>query len=215
MLLVKDQRSPEWFAARRTRITASRFNEVLNGTPKAWSRLLSEIQGDRPGFRGNAATRWGERYESEAIAFFEFQEGLDVDTTGFHVMDEFPEDIGSSPDGLIGSEYAVEVKCPYNSDVHLKTWKEQKVPAKYVPQVQGHLLVTGRRFVWFLSYDPRQPIEKRLVKILVIRNNHYIDGLRTRLLQFVEFCKVTKDPSLYFGKKETTDIFDDSLPLLF
>lgn len=215
MLLVKDQKSEAWFRERRTRITASRFNEVLSGTPKAWSRIISELNGETRGFSGNEATRWGERYEDDAIALFELEENLDVERTGFHVLDKYPDDIGGSPDGLVRDDTVVEVKCPFNPEIHLKTYREQKVPGKYVAQVQGNMLITGRRFSWFLSYDPRQTPEKRLVKILIVRNQNYIDALVPRLLEFVESWKGLRDPTHYFAKKEASDIFDDGLPPLF
>lgn len=215
MLLVKEQGFPEWFAERKTRITASRFNEILSGTPAAWNRIISELNGETRAFSGNEATRWGSKYEDEAISLFELEENVDVDRTGFHILDEYPDDIGGSPDGLVRTDGIVEVKCPFNPDVHLKTLREQKIPAKYVAQVQGNLLITRRRFGWFISYDPRQTPDKRLVKILIIRNDIYIDSLLARLLQFVESWKGLRDPIHYFAKKEASDLFDDSLPPLF
>jgi len=215
MLLVSEQGSPEWFAARKTRITASRFNEILSGTPAAWNRIISELNGETRAFSGNEATRWGSRYEDEAISLFELEENLDVQRTGFHILDKYPDDIGGSPDGLVGKDSIIEVKCPFNPEIHLKTYREQKIPAKYVAQVQGNLLITGRRVAWFLSYDPRQTPDKRLVKILIVRNDKYIDELLFRLLQFVESWKGLTDPIHYFAKREATDIFDDTLPPLF
>jgi putative phage-type endonuclease len=214
-LLVKDQLSPEWFAERQKRVTSSIFNEILSGTPKAWSRIIGEKEGSIRSFYGNEATRWGSNHEDEAVALFEMEENIDVERTGFHVLDQYPDDIGGSPDGLIGKDSLIEVKCPFNPEVHLKTFREQKIPGKYIAQVQGNLLITGRRVGWFLSYDPRQSIDKRLVKIPIIRNDIYLDGLLSRVLQFVECWKGLRSPDQYFVKKQETDIFDDSVPKLF
>lgn len=215
MLLVKDQGSPEWFAERKKRITASRFNEILSGTPAAWNRVIAELDGVSRPFGGNEATRWGSHYEDEAISLFELEENVDVERTGFHILDEYPDDIGGSPDGLVRSDGIIEVKCPFNPEVHLKTLREQKIPAKYVAQVQGNLLITRRRVAWFLSYDPRQTPDKRLVKILIVRNDNYIDSLLERLLQFVSSWKGLQNTDSFFAKKEATDLFDDSIPPLF
>lgn len=213
-LLVKEPLSPEWFAARKNRLTASKFNDILNGTPTAWSRLIDEMDGTREGFKGNDATRWGEKYESEAIDLFAFEENLDVEPTGLWVMDEH-DFIGGTPDGLIGDDFTVQVKCPYNPEIHLKTWRDQKIPGKYFPQVQGELMVTGRRFVWFISYDPRAAVNQRLVKILIPRNQNFIDGLLARLLQFWECREGFYNPERYFVTAPKIDVLNGTIPKLF
>lgn len=215
-LLVKQQRTEEWFRERSTRITASIFNDVLNGSPNTWSRLIDELEGNRSRFAGNDATEWGERYEDEAIRLFELEENLDVERTGFWIDDDYPDLFGGSPDGLIGSDTVVEVKCPYNPEVHLKTLRDQKVPGKYIAQVQGNLWITRRTSSWFLSYDPRQTPDKAIVKIPVLKNQNYIDGLRSRLLQFAECWKDFRDPAQYFkAQKPEIDILSDDIPALF
>lgn len=213
-LLVEKPLTPEWFAARKNRITASRFNDILNGTPKAWERIIDEMDGTRAGFRGNDATEWGNNHEEEAIRLFEFQENVDVVRTGFWIMDDYP-DIGGTPDGLLGDDFTLQVKCPYNPDVHYKTWKEQRIPGKYLAQVQGEMMITGRRFAWFISYDPRADADFQLVKILIPRNQNYIDGLLARLLQFRECWQGFINPSEYFVTAPKIDISTDPIPKLF
>lgn len=207
-----EQRSEEWFALREPCITASQFNDVLVGTPKAWTRIIEEKKGIRKGFQGNEATRWGNKYEDEALALFSFQEQLQVEKSGFFIYDKNPG-IGASPDGKIGSDTLAEVKCPFNPDVHLKTWREQKVPAKYIPQIQGQLEITDRNFCWFISYDPRQEIDLQIVKILVARDQNYIDSLLIRLENFLFCWKNDEDPLNYFASPKGVDL--DELPDLF
>lgn len=213
-LLVKEPLSEAWFAARRGRLTASRFNDILNGTPTGWSRIIDELNGDREGFRGNAATDWGTENEDGAITLFELQERVEVERTGFWIMDDFPF-IGGTPDGLLGSDYTLQVKCPYNPEVHLKSWRDQRIPGKYIPQVQGELMITGRSYAWFISYDPRADIDKQLVKILIPKNQNYIDALLVRLLQFYQCWKESRDPLEYFLTAKVADPVNGSLPKLF
>jgi putative phage-type endonuclease len=212
MELIKEQLSDDWFKARDNCITGSQFNDVLNGTPTTWARIIAEKNGTAERFRGNKATEWGTKYEPEAIDLFSFQEQVDVVRTGFWVCDDNPF-IGGSPDGLIGSDHLIEVKCPFNPDVHLKTYREKKIPGKYVPQVQGNLGITGRRFAWFISYDPRASVETKLVKILVARDDAYIESLFTRLNLFLECWKNGKDPLDYFELPGKVDL--DNMPKLF
>lgn len=213
--LVREQKSEIWHRERKTRITSSSFNDILSGTPNGWRRIIEEKEGIRKAFSGNEATRWGEKYETEAIRLFELEEDLDITPTGFWIMDSYPDDIGGSPDGLIGEDSIVEVKCPYNPLVHRKTFLEQKIPGKYIPQIQGNLMITGRRLAWFISYDPRAPIEERLVKIPIIRSDSYLDSLLGRVLQFVECWKGLRNPDSYFVNRVERDIFDDSIPNFF
>ena len=206
--------SDQWFENRKGKITASRFNDVLHGTPTGWRRLLGEMDGSVMGFRGNAATEWGTNHEQEAIDLFAFEEGLDVTPTGFWIMDDHPF-IGGTPDGLIGTDSTIQVKCPFNPEVHLKTFREQKIPSKYLAQVQGELMVTGRSFVWFVSYDPRASVAQRLVKIIIPRNENYIDALLGRLIKFWECFEGFRNPEEYFITAPKIDIVNDKIPKLF
>jgi len=214
MELAGEPLSDQWFENRKGKITASRFNDVLNGTPAGWSRLLGELDGSVKGFGGNAATGWGTDHEQEAIDLFSFEESINVNPTGFWIMDDFPF-IGGTPDGLIGADTTVQVKCPFNPEVHLKTVREQRIPSKYLAQVQGELMVTGRKFVWFISYDPRAKLADRLVKILIPRNQNYIDVLLGRLLKFWECYEGFRNPEEYFITAPKIDIAKDQIPKLF
>ncbi len=62
---------------------------------------------------------------------------------------------GASPDGLVGADGLLEIKCPYSSQKHLARVAEGVVPEEYKPQMLVQLLCTGRKWVDFVSYDPR------------------------------------------------------------
>ena len=149
------QGSPEWFEARKGKITASRFSVLLYGTVDAWNTYIEELRfGWKQEFTSDSV-QWGERYESEARACYELCHATDfVEECGFILHPKYPN-VGGSPDGLVGEDGLVEIKCPYNPAVHEATLRHG-VPAEHIPQIQGNLWVTGRKWCDFISYDPRQ-----------------------------------------------------------
>ena len=72
---------------------------------------------------------------------------------------DYSETIGGTPDALLGRDGCLEVKCPYTPGEHMRYVHQQKVPDKYAWQVIGHLMVSGRQWCDFVSFDPRIPAE--------------------------------------------------------
>lgn len=112
-----EQRSPEWFAARKGVITGSRVGGILGVNPYAkpddvLREMVREYFGADKEFNGNAATNHGEKMEPVALAFYEARTGNRVDQVGFVKHDDYPW-IGASPDGLVGIDGGLEIKCPY------------------------------------------------------------------------------------------------------
>lgn len=151
------QRSPEWFEARRKRITASLVGAILGHSPfatpdDAMRSMVREALGAPSEFTGNPATDWGNAMEATAIADFEMETGFTVETTGFH---EYEDWAGASPDGLIGRNCGLEQKCPYyirNDDPPLfKTLKDQP---HYYDQVQFTMNCLKRDCWWFSQWTP-------------------------------------------------------------
>ncbi len=102
----------------------------------------------------NFATAWGKDNEPLALASYETQTGVIVKETEFVVMNEY---IGASPDGMVGDEGGIEIKCPVNSANHIKVLRTGEVPEEHIPQIQGQMMVTGIKWVDFVSFDPRMP----------------------------------------------------------
>lgn len=112
-----EQRSKEWFEARVGVITGSRVGSILGVNPfqkeaEVLRSMVREFAGAENEFKGNAATNHGERMESVALAFYEKLTGNKVDQTGLVKHDEY-DWLGASPDGLIGLDGGLEIKCPY------------------------------------------------------------------------------------------------------
>jgi len=102
----------------------------------------------------------GIKFEDEARRFYEIQNGKQVREVSFIFKDE-DKRVGTSPDGLIGDDGMLEIKCP-SSKVHLSYIVDDEVPKKYFLQMQHQMYVTGRKWVDFYSFDPRLPIEVRV-----------------------------------------------------
>ena len=155
------QGSEAWHMARLGIPTASNFGKIvtpagaLSKQADAYlHRLVAERLLGRPVDETDAA--WMERgqvMEAEAIAFFELQRGVDVRRVGFVTTDDGVA--GCSPDGLVGDDSGLELKCP-SAAVHCGYLLDVE-PRRYWPQIQGALWITERSRWNFLSYCPELP----------------------------------------------------------
>lgn len=186
------QGSPEWFAIRCGKVTASRVADVVAKTKSGPStsrvnymaELIAERLTGQPAERfSNAAMAWGTEKEPEARSTYEFYNGVTVNQVGFVVHPKI-EASGASPDGLVGDDGLVEIKCP-NTATHLDTLLGQTVPSKYVSQIQWQLACTGRAHCDFVSYDPRLPEAMRLFIKRMPRDDQRIAELETEVSGFL------------------------------
>jgi hypothetical protein len=186
------QRTDEWRTARAGKFTGSRFADVLARNKKtgdklkAWHDLVWQIVVER--MTGEAvdgpvgfALQWGTDVEPYAREAYELETGLSVVESGFLLHPEYPF-VGCSPDGLIGEDGGLEMKCPKSSAVHLERFISG-VPDEYKPQLQGCMWVTGRAWWDFVSFDPRMPESHRLLRIRVERDEKYISELEAAVLE--------------------------------
>lgn len=200
------QRTEEWFNARLGKVTASRVADVMattkSGVSASRTNYLFELLAERMTGRKqesytNAAMQHGVDFEPVArAAYEEVISGL-VHEVGF-VQHARHSDFGCSPDGLVGNDGLVEIKCP-NTSQHVDTML-CGFPAKYKPQVQAQMACTERTWCDFVSYDPRMPDKHKLVVIRVLRDDEFVrdmegkveDFLRNLSMMFVEVHKVNK-----------------------
>jgi putative phage-type endonuclease len=158
------QGSAEWLALRAGKVTASRVADVIAKTKSGWgasrANYAAELICERltgqpaPSF-SNAAMQWGTEKEPEARAAYEFRCNSDVAQIGF-VPHPSIQMSGASPDGLIGDDGLIEIKCP-TSATHIDTLLNEAVPQKYATQMAWQMACTGRQWCDFISYDPRLP----------------------------------------------------------
>lgn len=187
------QGSEAWALARAGHCTASRFADVLAKikTGEAASRrnyrlqLVTERLTCQPveGYK-NAAMEWGNEQEAAARDAYEARTGVLVDQAGFLTHPNV-EWCGASPDGLIGSDGAIEIKCPFVSTVHVETLLAGGAPSEHTAQIQGLLWVTGRAWCDFVSFDPRMPEGLQLFVARVLRDEAYITALAAEVNRFL------------------------------
>lgn len=186
------QGSDEWFQARLGRVTASRVADVIARTKTGWgasranylAELVAEILTGVTAERfSSAAMAWGSEFEPDARAAYEFQTGADVVEVGFVPHPSILMS-GASPDGLVGEDGQLEIKCP-NTATHIETLLSRAIPAKYITQVQWQMACTGRQWCDFASYDPRLPEEMKLWVRRVPRDAAMIAGLEADVTEFL------------------------------
>jgi putative phage-type endonuclease len=164
-----EQGSPEWFAQRCGKVTASCIADMMAKTKTGWgasrlnyrAKLVAErLTGIVEKGYSNAAMEWGSAMEADARTAYEFYRGVDVVLAEFVTHPTIAMS-GASPDGYVGDDGLVEIKCP-NTATHIETLLGQAVPGKYNLQCQWQLACTGRAWVDWVSFDPRMPEEMRL-----------------------------------------------------
>lgn len=186
------QGSPEWFASRLGKVTASRLADVVAKlkTGEAASRagyraeLVAErLTGKQAESFSNSAMKWGTDCEPLARAAYEAETGVFVTETG---MIDHPviSMAGASPDGLVGAKGQVEIKCPETKN-HIDTILSGKAPAKYIPQMQWQMACTGRAWCDFISFDPRMPAEMQLFAVRVLRDDDLIAAYEAEVIKFL------------------------------
>lgn len=185
-----EQKSDEWFAIRLGKVTASVFsNATAGGAGKTRTTLMRKLIAERltnlpEESYSNSAMDWGTETEQLAREYYAQINDCIVKEVGFV---ELSADVGASPDGLIGENGLLEIKCP-NSSTHIGYLLDNKMPTTYMKQVQGQMWVTGRKWTDFVSYDPR--VSKRPYWCLRIpRDEKIIAELDVKITLFIDEMK--------------------------
>jgi len=187
-----EQRSPEWFAVRSGRVTASRVADIVAKTKTGYStsraNYMAELICERlTGMQGasytNAAMLWGVEVEPQARSAYEGATGSLVIELGFAPHNSISM-AGASPDGLVGDDGLVEIKCPITA-THIDTLLGQSVLGRYITQMQWQMACTGRQWCDFVSYDPRMPEGMRIFIKRVERDNIAIAELEREVITFI------------------------------
>ncbi len=181
------QGSDEWYQARLGKVTASCFGHAIAGgqgkTRKQYMiKLIAErMTGEHQMGYSNKFMENGSGTEPQAREYYELLNDCIVQEVGFC---EFNENTGASPDGLIGEDGTLEIKCPLAS-THIETILADRVPSVYVPQIQGTLWVTGRQWCDFVSYVPQMTNRPYWCK-RVFRDEKNINVLKIGIESFIE-----------------------------
>lgn len=158
-----EQRTDEWYQARAGVITASQFGLVQKPKTRAGSmtaeaknyitRLaLERISGDAMRFDEyvSEAMERGRRLEDEALGIYELGSDSDLRVQRVGFIKSSDSMIGCSPDGLVGDDGGVEIKCPVSLRVLTKILTDEDF-SDYTPQVYGAMWITGREW-WDLAF---------------------------------------------------------------
>ena len=182
------QGTEAWLLKRCGLPTASEFDALISPEMKPrtgqgrTTYLLSKVAEKVMGYPAQSfsggAMEQGSILEGEALPFYEFTFDAKVQRVGFCTTDDGR--IGCSPDGLLGEDGGIEVKCP-SPHVHLGYLLGGVVPKEYLAQVHGSLYVTGRAYWTFLSYNRNFPP----LVVRVERDEAWIAALDAALKQFL------------------------------
>lgn len=151
------QQTKEWHNARAGKLTASRVGAALGINP--WQKLddliramVREAHGAEPEFVGNIATNYGQHHEPLAVLDFMSEYNVTVQDAGFYIHPEH-EWLGASPDGFVGDDALIEVKCPFSlrNGGEFKSIVDQP---HYHAQIQVQLAATGRSACFFYQWAP-------------------------------------------------------------
>ena len=187
-----EQRSPEWFAARLGKVTASRIADVMatvkNGEAAGRKNYRAELVVERltqqaPESYTNAAMQWGVDQEDPARECYEFLHDCTVEQVGLIDHPTIPMS-AASPDGLVGDDGMIEIKCP-NTATHLEYLTTGTVPNKYLLQMQWQMACCNRKWNDFVSYDPRLPGNLQMFRVRVVRDDELITCIETAVKLFL------------------------------
>jgi putative phage-type endonuclease len=194
---MSEQQTEQWFTDRLGKVTASRLADVLAKTKTGYSAsranymtqlVLERITKTRAESYSNAAMQWGTEQEPFARAAYETHTGQMVEEVGF-IQHPDIEDAGASPDGLVGDDGMVEIKCP-SSSTALECWLihaqgGNPVDAKYYAQMQFQMRCADRSWVDYVVFDPRMPAKAQLFVFRVQRNAEFLKIAEDEVITFL------------------------------
>jgi putative phage-type endonuclease len=188
-----EQRTEEWFSARCGKVTASRMADVVARTKTGYSasranymaELVCERLTGKPteGFT-NAAMQWGIDTEAAARDAYSVKTGELVTETGFVPHPRIAMS-GASPDGLVGANACLEIKCPQTAS-HIEYLMNREPPQKYFYQMQWQIACTGSQWCDWVSFDPRLPKELQLLIVRIPRDDDCIKMLEAEVEKFLQ-----------------------------
>jgi len=191
IVMEMEQGTEEWHQAKLGVPSASNFKKIVTSTgavSKQQAGYLNELLAERmaghplEGFKNGWMER-GNELEAEARDDYEWTKGIAVQQVGFVVREDGKA--GCSPDGLIGDDGLIEIKCP-SPGVHVSYLRAGKVPTDYFAQVQGQLWICERQWCDFVSYHPDLPA----LVVRVDRDEKFIEKLETAVLAFAKELQI-------------------------
>ena len=188
-----EQRSDEWFAARCGNVTASRLADLMAKTKSGYSAsrqnymaelICQRLTGKSESGFSNAAMQRGTDLEPVAREMYLLNQfDAEVTEVGFIPHPDIAG-FGASPDGLVGSEGLIEIKCP-NTWTHLETIKTRKPKSQYILQMHAQMMCTGRSWCDFVTYDDRLPPDLAYFQLRINRDDKLVAEIESELKLFL------------------------------
>lgn len=198
--MTDQQRTPEWFAERLGKVTASRVHDIIARTKSGYSAardnylsqlVVERLTGHVAESYSNSAMQWGTDQEPFARAAYELYTGSMVEEVGF-IKHPIISDSGASPDGLVGADGLIEIKCPSTATM-IETWLDETIPAKYITQMQWQMACTGKTWCDYVCFDPRMPEGLQLYIKTIKRDDEYVAMLEKEVSTFCGVIRSTLD----------------------
>jgi putative phage-type endonuclease len=195
-----EQGTPEWFAQRIGKVTASRIADIMAKTKTGVSasrgnylaQLVAErLTGQSADTFKSGAMQHGTETEPQARMVYEAETGQIVTEVAM-INHPTIEMSGASPDGLVGTDGLVEIKCP-NTSTHIASLMADKAPSGYMAQMQWQMACTGRAWCDFVSFDPRMPEDMKLLIKRVPRDEALIAEYEAEVVKFLAEVQETVD----------------------
>ena len=213
------QGSPEWFKARKSRLTGSNIAAAVGISPYATSHSLYEKITGKLGnniFTSSSETRHGNHYEDYVVELYQEITKRSVSETGFWIHPTVPW-LGASPDGLIEDNGVLEIKCPLHK-IH------DTVPIYYMPQLQAEMACTQRKYTDFCSWyyggksgtsknknKSGNELKGRLRIIRVEFSTEYWDWLMNKMIRFWTCVQLDVSPR---GVTELSKVSVKDIPVV-
>lgn len=187
----EQQDTEQWMRDRAGKFTASRASDLMaktrSGPSASRANLIAllaveRLTGECVPTYSNGAMQRGVELEGEARDAYAFARLAAVEEAGFIACPDLIN-TGASPDGLIGDVGLLEIKCPQSMQKHVDALRRGEHAIEYRWQLQHQLMVTGRRWVDAVSYDPRFPERLQLAITRVHRDEAAIAELRAEILK--------------------------------
>lgn len=193
------QGSAEWLEVRRGKITASRIADVLAVLKKGGEgadrrnyrieQIAERLSGRSEDHYVSPEMEWGTEFEPIARSAYEIATESMVDTVGFVLHPTF-DFAGSSPDGLVGDDGGLELKCP-KTTTHIKWLMDGKVPEEHQAQCLWHMTCCERKWWDFMSFDPRLPDGLKIFIARMERDDERIAAIESEVARFNDEVEAT------------------------
>ena len=183
----------EWFRARCGSLGASQIADALARTKTGWgasrANVMAQLAVERltgvptEGFT-TAAMQWGIDTEPQARTAYSFMTNADVQEVGLIIHPRI-NGTHASPDGLIGEDGVLEIKCA-QAAAHLDVLLSEKVPDKYQKQAVWQLACSGRQYADVVYYNPTFPASMQMWTTRINRDEALVDQLEAEVRLFLK-----------------------------